>query len=121
MIFTTSSTNMWSGVIFVYHVCTNSLIMIAMRAYNSRSTSLLLVNGGRISLIGAGVLRPFSPSWEHNVRRIKNRVARSETGSVEGRRVFARTAGMSDGWGGSSDASAGRDDMFVVDLGRDCN
>jgi hypothetical protein len=57
------------------------------------------------------------------VRRIRNRVARSETVSVDGRRVFAREVGVSEGWGGSSDASAGRDDRFeaVVDLGRDCN
>lgn len=68
--------------------------MIAIRAYSCRSTSLLLVKGGSNSSIGAGVLRPLSPSWVHNVRRIKNIVARSERGSAEISRVLGRFAGV---------------------------
>jgi hypothetical protein len=89
----------------VYHVCTNSLIMIEMSAYSCRSTSLLLVKGGRSSSIGAGVLRPFSPSCEHNVRLIKNRVVRSDRGSLVDCLVLCRTGvcGL-DGWSFEADA-----------------
>lgn len=80
----------------MYHVCTNSLMMIAMKAYSCRSTSLLLVKGGRISSIGAGVLRPLSPSCEHNVLRIKKSVERSDAGSEEAGRVRERGVIFSD-------------------------
>lgn len=66
-----------------------------MKAYNCKSTSLLLVKGGSISSIGAGVLRPLSPSWEHNVRRIKDNVARSESASAGETRAFWRETGVS--------------------------
>ena len=97
--------------------------MMAMMAYSCTSTSLLLVNGGRTSSIGAGVLRPFSPSCEHSVRRIKNRVARSERGSAGGRRAFEREVGVSGLKRESFDPKGGRDDMFEVgvDLGRGCS
>lgn len=57
--------------------------MIAINAYSCRSTSLLLVSGGSISSIGAGVLRPFSLMCEHNVRRMNSNVDLSEIASVE--------------------------------------
>ncbi len=73
----------------MYHECTNSLMIIAINAYNCKSTSLLLVKGGRSSSIGAGVvLRPFSPNCEHNVRRIKDKVACSDNESVGNSRVL---------------------------------
>jgi hypothetical protein len=69
------------------------------------------------------VLRPFSPRGEHNVRRIRNRVARSEMGSADGERVFKREEGVSGLRRGSLDTKEGRDDRFevAVDLGRGCN
>lgn len=44
--------------------------------------------------MGAGVLRPFSPSCEHNVRRMRVRVAFSEYGSEAGGRVLCRLIGV---------------------------
>lgn len=83
MIWITSLTNTWSGVIFEYHVCTNSLMITEMIPYSWRSTAFELVKGGSTSSIGRGVLRPFSPFpssvlWEHRVRRINAAVALSE-------------------------------------------
>lgn len=78
----------------MYHVCTNSFMMIEIMAYSCKSTSLLLVKGGRSSLIGAGVLRPFSPRCEHKLRRIRNVVARSESGSADDSRALWRETGV---------------------------
>lgn len=44
--------------------------------------------------MGAGVLRPFSPSCEHSVRRMRVRVAFSEYGSDVGGRVLCRLIGV---------------------------
>ena len=88
--------------------------MIEMKAYNCKSTSLLLVNGGRSSSIGAGVLRPFSPSCEHSVRRIRKRVARSDSGSADGSRALWRDKGV---WGleaGSLEADADCEETLEV-------
>lgn len=71
-----------------------------MKAYNCRSTSLLLVKGGRISSTGAGVLRPLSPNCEHNVLRMRKSVERSDTGSEEAGRVPERGTIFSDVEGG---------------------
>ena len=84
--------------------------MIEMKAYNCRSTSLLLVNGGRISSIGAGVLRPLSLRCVHRVRRIKKRVARSETGSADESLLLWRETGFSDLDGESLGAIADADE-----------
>jgi len=116
IILTTSSTKYGSGVIFEYHVCTNSLIMIAMKAYSCKSTSLLLVNGGRISSIGAGVLRPLSLRCVHRVRRIRKSVARSATGSADWRRLFWREMGVSTLRKGSFDTSPGVDEAEAGDI-----
>jgi hypothetical protein len=66
---------------------------MAIKAYNCRSTSLLLVRGGNISSIGAGVLRPFSARFGHNVLRIRKSVDRSEAGSLNGGRAPERVFG----------------------------
>lgn len=84
---------------------------MAMKAYSCRSTSLLLVKGGSNSSIGAGVLRPLSPNCEHNVRRIRARVARSDKGSGEGTRFEGRSTetGISGLWRDSLLTGAGAD------------
>lgn len=82
------------------------------------------MSGGSNASIGAGVLRPFSPSWEHNVRRIRNRVARSDSGSDEGGRVLRRVIGVAGrDWGSLLVADADCEDTFEVakDLERGWN
>lgn len=57
------------------------------------------------------------------MRRIKNRVDCSETGSADGRRAFERALGVSERKRGSFDSKGDRVEMFEigVDLGRDCS
>lgn len=62
-------------------------MIIAISAYNCKSTSLLLVKGGSSSSIGAGALLPLSPKWAHNVRLIRVKEAWSD---VESFVLFAR-------------------------------
>jgi len=64
--------------------------------------------------MGASVLRPLSPSCEHNVRRIKDSVARSERASVGEPRAFCREAGVSGLETGSFFAEADCEDIFEV-------
>lgn len=84
---------------------------------------MLLVNGGSSASIGCGVLRPFSPICEHNVRRIKNRVARSDSGSDDGGRILRRVIGVSGRDIGSLVADTDCEDRFDVarDLERGCS
>lgn len=58
------------------------------------------------------MLRPLSPNCEHNVRRIKNRVARSDRASIEVMRALWRLAG--DLERGFLVADADCEDMFEV-------
>lgn len=57
------------------------------------------------------------------MRRIKNRVARSETGSADGRRVFDRELRVSGLRRGSFESKGGREEMFEIGtaFGRGCN
>lgn len=82
-----------SGVILVYQFCTNSLIIIDMRAYSCRSTSFRLVRGGNRSWIGAGEFLSLSAEWRpQRDRRIKAAVALSDRYSEDAGRVGRRGA-----------------------------
>lgn len=75
---------------------------------------MLLVSGGSSASIGCGVLRPFSPVCEHNVRRIRNRVARSDNESEGAGCVLRRVIGVSGRDIGSLVADADCEDTFEV-------
>jgi hypothetical protein len=89
-------------VILVYQFCTNSLIIIDIRAYNCKSTSFRLVRGGNRSWIGVGEFLSLSAEWRpQRDRRIKAAVALSDRYSDDIGRVGRRGAwddGVVSGW-----------------------
>lgn len=82
MILNTSSTKTWSGVIFPYQLYTRSLTITAIMAYSCRSTSLLLVSGGRSSSIGHCSVAPAWASGQSR-RLIKARTALSDASGCD--------------------------------------
>lgn len=87
-ILTTSSTKLWSGVIFPYQLCITSLTIIAMMAYSCTSISLLLVNGGKTLSIATGSVVEPECTRGQSTRRMRAAVARSEWSNPEMAVVF---------------------------------